>query len=156
MLLTTGAYFEDFQEGLEIVTPARTITETDVVAFAGLSGDYHPLHTDDVYAASGPYGKRIAHGLLGLGVTSGLVFRLGVLEKSVLAFRGLECTFKRPICVGDTVHAQLKVLGTRAMPRIDGGLVELRVRLYNQEHHLVQTGRWKVLIKNSPVSGEKS
>ncbi len=143
-----SAYFEDMQVGFEIETPARTITEADIIAFAGLSGDYNPLHTDATFAARGPFGQRIAHGLLGLAITSGLAARLGILEKSVLAFRELSCKFKKPIFIGDTVHAHLKVIEARPMPRIGGGLVSLEVKLYNQHDQVVQSSVWSVLLRS--------
>jgi acyl dehydratase len=148
MMQMRHAYFEDFQVGQEVRTPGRTVTEADIVAFAGLSGDYSPLHTDAVYAASGPFGQRIAHGLLGLAATSGLITRLGLFEGTVLAFRGLTCTFRQPLFVGDTVCACVKVVRTRAMGGAGGGLVELDVKLYNQDDKVVQSGTWKVVMRS--------
>ena len=142
--------------GLEIKTPARTITEADVVAFAGLSGDYNPLHTDVVYAANGPFGQRIAHGLLGVAITSGLAARLGILERSVIAFRELSCKFRKPIFIGDTVYARLKVVETKPMPRIGGGLVRLQVTLHNQHDQIVQSGTWSVLLHSRDQSSESA
>jgi acyl dehydratase len=143
-----GACFEDFEVGQELLTSGRTITEADIVAFAGISGDYNALHTDKVYASSGPYGQRIAHGLLGLAVTSGLASRLGILEKSVLAFRELTCKFRKPIFIDDTIHARVKVIETKAMPRIGGGLVRLEVKSYNQHAEIVLTGVWAILLQS--------
>jgi acyl dehydratase len=147
MMSTRTSYFEDFQVGQEVKTPARTITEADIVVFAGLSGDYNSLHTDSVFAAQGPYGKRIAQGLLGLSVTSGLIARLGILEEAVLAFREVKWKFKKPVFVGDTVFARVKVVGTKLVRRFGGGLVELAIRLYNQHQQIVQIGTWKVLLR---------
>jgi acyl dehydratase len=141
-------YFEDFWVGQEVETPARTITETDLVVFAGLSGDYNALHTDAAYAAQGPYGERIAQGLLSLSVTSGLIARLGILEGSVLAFRELAWKFKRPVLIGDTISARVKVVGTKLVRQFGGGLVKLAIRLYNQHQQVVQTGTWKVLLRS--------
>ena len=140
-------YFEDLEPGQEIETPARTITEADISAFAGLSGDYHALHTDAVTACEGPYGRRIAHGLLSLSVASGLVARLGLFEQSMIALRELRCKFRRPVYAGDTVHAIVRVRSTRALKRSGGGLVELEVRMHNQDAELVHTGTWKVVMR---------
>jgi len=140
-------YFEDLEPGQEITTASRTITEADIVAFAGLSGDYHALHTDEVAASDGPYGRRIAHGLLSLSIASGLVARLGLFEESIVAFRELSCKFRRPVFVGDTVHTVVRVHSTKALERLAGGLAELRVRMYNQENELVHSGVWKVVMR---------
>ncbi|MBX5492329.1 MAG: dehydratase, partial [Chloroflexi bacterium] len=85
-----GMYFEDFHIGQEFVTARRTITEHDVMTFAGLSGDFNPLHTDALYAATTPYGERIAHGLLTLAITSGLINQLGLMAGTTIALLGYE------------------------------------------------------------------
>ncbi len=139
--------FEDLEEGQTFTTVARTITEADIAMFAGLSGDYNPLHTDAVHAADGPYGRRIAHGLLSLAVATGLVSRLGWFERSVLAFRELRCKFRRPVYAGDTIHVVLKGARTRALPRAGGGLVELDVRLFNQQEEVVLSSVWSALVR---------
>lgn len=143
---TRDLYFEDLEPGQEVETVGRTITEADLITFAGLSGDYNPLHTDAVYAEHGAYGQRIAHGLLGLAVASGLVARLGLFERSIIAFRELTFKFRRPVFIGDTIHAVVCVNSTKALPRIGGGMVELEVRVYNQEDEVVHSGTWKVLV----------
>lgn len=141
-------YFEDLEPGQEVQTVGRTITEADLVTFAGLSGDHNPLHTDAVYAEKGPYGQRIAHGLLGLAVASGLVARLGLFERSIIAFRELTFKFRKPVFVGDTIRAVVHVDSTKALPRVGGGIVELEVRVYNQEDEMVHSGTWKVLVRS--------
>ena len=146
-----SAYYTDFQVGQEMKTAGRTITEADVVTFAGFSGDYNPLHTDAVYASSGPYGRRIAHGLLGLAIASGLAARLGILEESALALREVTCKFRGPVFIGDTVHARMKVVGTKPMRRVGGGLVQVEVKLCNQRDEVVQTGTWTMLVKSRDV-----
>lgn len=146
--LPRNAYFEDLQVGYELNTQGRTISEADIVNFAGLSGDYHPMHTDEVFAAQQQFGRRVAHGLLGLAVTSGLAMRIGVLSESLIAFRELACKFSKPIYIGDTVHARLVVARVEAMPRIGGGRVEFEVRLYNQHDEVVQSGTWTALVRS--------
>ena len=147
MLSVKTACFEDLQVGQEFSTPGRTITEADIVAFAGLSGDYNPLHIDEVYAAKSPFGQRIAQGLLSLSVTSGLIARLGFFEGAVLAFRGLTCKFTKPVFIGDTVHARIRVSGAKLLREAKSGLVELAIKLYNQHEQVVQSGTWKVLMR---------
>ena len=156
MLHLRRAYLEDFEVGQEIRTPQRTVTEADVVGFAGLSGDYNPLHTDEISAVEGPFGQRIAHGLLGLAVTSGLIARLGLFEGTLLAFRELTCKFRRPVYVGDTLGAQVKVIAVKAMPRMGGGVVEFGVRLYNQDDQVVQSGVWKVIVRSREAGAADS
>lgn len=142
-----GMYFEDFEVGHRMVSPGRTITESDVVLFAGLSGDYNQLHTDAEFAANTQFGRRIAHGLLGLSIASGLASRLGFIEGTAEAFMSLEWKFRRPIYIGDTIHVEVEVASTRAMPRAGGGIVDFNVHVVNQDGETVQKGQWRVLIK---------
>ncbi len=93
-----GLYFEEFTLGQEIDSPARTVTEADVMLFAGLSGDYNPLHTDVEYARDTPYGERIAHGLLGLSIASGLAARAGFIEGTTLAFTAWNGSSRHRFC----------------------------------------------------------
>ena len=150
--LSHSMYFQDFVVGQVLETPGRTITEADIVNFAGLSGDFHGLHTDEMYASQGPFGRRVAHGLLGLSITSGLAMGLGILQESVMAFRELTCKFSKPIFIGDTVHASMTVTKLKPMDRIGGGRVELEVKLYNQRDEVVQSGTWSVLVHCRPVA----
>ncbi len=145
-----GRYFEEFEVGEEIVSPGRTITETDIVTFAGLSGDYNPLHTDAEFAKGTMFGQRVAHGLLGLAIASGLGMRLGFIEGTAEAFRELTWKFSLPIFIGDTVHFRCRIGGKKPMPRLDGGLVTFNAALINQEGKTVQRGQWVVLVKNKP------
>ena len=101
---TRGKFFEDFSIGDEIISQGRTITETDVVNFAAFSGDWTQLHTDVEYARTNMFGERIAHGLLGLSVMTGLLAGLGLIEGTVIAFAGLDWKFKAPIKIGDTLY----------------------------------------------------
>jgi 3-hydroxybutyryl-CoA dehydratase len=146
-----GLCFEDFEAGQGITSQGRTITEADIVAFAALSGDWNPIHTDAVYAASQPLGQRVAHGLLGMSIASALAMRLGFLEETLLAFREIEqWKFSLPLLIGDTVHVHITILETRPVPRLRGGLVTLGIELLNQEERITQHGRWSVLVKSKP------
>ncbi len=142
-----GKYFEEFEIGQEIVSQGRTITESDIVNFAYLSGDWNPLHVDAEYARGSMFGERISHGLLGLAVTSGLLMSLGFGEGTVIAFMGLEWKFKAPIKIGDTVHAVAKVKQKKEMKAAGGGIVVLEGRLLNQRDEVTQQGEWTLLIK---------
>jgi acyl dehydratase len=144
-------YFEEFEVGQQIVTPARTITEADIQAFAGLSGDYNPIHTNAVFAEATPFGARIAHGLLILAVVSGLGDRTGFIEGTVIAFREIKnWKFSSPVFIGDTIHAVLEVEETKALPRLGGGGLEIIVRVFNQDEKLVMKGTWSVLVQSQP------
>jgi 3-hydroxybutyryl-CoA dehydratase len=143
-----GRYFEEFEVGQELVSAGRTVTEADVVAFAALSGDYNPLHTDEEFARSGPFGQRIAHGLLGLAIGSGLVSRLGFVDGTALAFRGLEWKFSQPILFGDTICVRVRVIETKPMRRVGGGLVVFEMALVNQRGEVTQKGTWQLLVKS--------
>src|SRR5690606_25366483 len=94
-----GLYFEDFAIGTRLRTAGRTITEADIVAFAGLSGDYNQIHTNAVYAAADTFGRRVAHGLLVQSIATGLAVQSGVIEGTVLAFRELDCKFSLPVYI---------------------------------------------------------
>ena len=119
-----------------------------MVAFAALSGDWNPIHTDAVFAAEHPFGQRVAHGLLVMSIATGLAVRLGFMEETVLAFRELgEWKFSLPVFFGDTVRVQATVVETKAMPRLGGGLVTLKVQILNQDDKVVQRGTWGVLVK---------
>lgn len=145
----TGLYFEEFEAGQSIDSAARTITEADVVGFAALSGDWNAIHTDAVYASKHFFGQRVAHGLLVMSIASGLAMRLGFLEDTVLAFREIEgWKFSQPVFIGDTVRMRATVTETKAMARLGGGEVSLKVEVINQEDKVVQRGTWSVLVKS--------
>ncbi len=146
-----GMYFEEFETGQKIITTPRTVTETDVVSFAGLSGDFNQIHTDAEYSKTTPFGQRIAHGLCVVSIISGLITRTGVMEGTVLAFREiLEWKFSKPVFFGDTVHGALEVLETKAVPRLGGGAVTIKIDVKNQKGEVVQTGKWSVLMLSKP------
>lgn len=144
----TGMYFEEFEVGQAITSPGRTITEADVVAFAALSGDWNAMHTDAEYSAQHPFGQRVAHGLLLVSIASGLIMRLGILEETALAFREIESwKFSLPVYLGDTIRVRATVTNTKAMRRLGGGLVSVKVEILKQDDKVVQRGTWGVLVK---------
>jgi 3-hydroxybutyryl-CoA dehydratase len=143
-----GYYFEEFEEGVELVTPARTITETDIQLFAGLTGDYNQLHTDVEFCKDTIFGQPVAHGLLGLSIASGLGTRLGFIEGTAVALREMTWKFTGPIFIGDTIHLKVKVAHKKAMPRLGMGMVTFDVVLVNQKDETVQKGQWKALIQS--------
>jgi acyl dehydratase len=148
---TRGMYFEEFEVGRRIISPGRTITEADVVNFAGLSGDYNSIHTDVVYAEQTPFGKRVAHGLLGMSIASGLADRTGMIEGTALAFREIkEWKFSRPLYIGDTIHIEIELEESKPIPRLGGGSLVFGVKVKNQDDQTVMKGRWTVLVQSKP------
>ncbi len=147
-----GMYFEEFQLGQRIITAGRTITEADIINFAGISGDFNQMHVDEDYSKDSAFGQRVAHGLLVLSVISGLAVQTGVMEGTVLAFREVsEWKFAKPIFIGDTVHAELVVKEVKEIRRIGGGSVTIEIGVNNQHGDVVMKGVWVVLIKARPV-----
>lgn len=142
-----GLWFEDFEIGAEATTAARTLTQEDVVAFAELSGDHNPLHLDEAYAARGPFGRRVAHGLLGLAAASGLMEQSGLTAGTLVAFLGLEWSFRRPILPGESVRVRMRVAQKRATRDPAQGLVKLQLALLTDRDETAQEGSFTVLVR---------
>ena len=142
--IVRSLYFEDFHVGQKFVTKARTITETDIINFAGVSWDHNQLHTDAEYAAGTPFGKRIAHGLLGVVAHAGLSYQL--TEESILALLELNWKFHLPICIGDTIHVEQKVKDLRESATGDRGILTFEKEVKNQDDKVVQTGTTTILL----------
>jgi acyl dehydratase len=140
-------YFEDIRVGDEYVSPGRTVTEADIVAFAGLSGDYNILHTDAEYMRTSIFGERIAHGLLGLALQSGLGTRAMARPFATLAFLGLRWRFKAPIKIGDTIKVRLKVTDKRETSKPDRGIVAVQRSVLNQRGEVVQEGDTDIMVE---------
>jgi acyl dehydratase len=140
-------YFEEFEPGQKIISVGRTVTESDIVNFAGLSGDYTQIHTDVEYSKTTPIGKRVAHGLLVMAIASGLAAQTGVLEGTVLVFREItHWKFVKPVFIGDTIHVELIVKSVKEIRRIGGGSVEITLGVQNQDNETVMKGEWVVLM----------
>lgn len=138
-------YFEDFSVNEVRTTSGRTVTEADVVLFAGLTGDYNPIHTDAQYAATTPFKGRIAHGLLVLSFAAGLVNRLGFTEGSVIAFIGLKWKYIKEVKINDTIYAKIKTLRKKIADE-KSGLIVFEVSILNHRDEVVQKGDWTVLL----------
>jgi acyl dehydratase len=147
-----GLYFEEFEVGMTIITAGRTITESDIVMFAGLSGDFNQIHTDAEYSRSSLAGQRVAHGLLILSIASGLAVRTGFMEGTVQLFREVvEWKFIKPVFIGDTIHVAVTVLETKDLRRMGSGLVTLEVDVRNQREDSVMKGIWRILVAPRPT-----
>jgi acyl dehydratase len=136
------APFEALETGMEFTTRGRTVTEADVVSFAALTGDWHPQHADAEWAASSPFGERIAHGLLVVSLAAGLVpFDPG----RVMALRQVSgATFKRPVRFGDTLHVEGRIAELDSATD-DAGLVTFAWNVVNQDGRVVCRARVDVL-----------
>lgn len=146
-----GLYFEEFSVGQKIASVGRTVTEGDIMTFAGLTGDYNQIHTDAAFAATTQFGQRIAHGLLGLSIAVGLLMRTGVLEGTVLAFREIvEWKFVKPVFIGDTLRVEMEVKELKAMPRIGGGQALVALDVKNQKDETLMRGTLAVLVASKP------
>ena len=142
-------FFDDIQVGEEYESPGRTVTETDIVIFAGLSGDYNILHTDAEFMKSSIFGERIAHGLLGLAIQAGL-FTRATQPYATLAFAGLRWKIKGPIKIGDTIKVRMKVTGKRETSKPDRGIVTVQRHVVNQRGEVVQEGDTELMIERRP------
>jgi len=140
-------YYEDFIVGVEHISRGRTITESDVVNFAGLSGDFVELHTNEEFARQSPFGKRIAHGLLTLSISSGLMVQMNLVTDTVLAFYGIDkLRFVKPVFIGDTVHVRKNVVDAIAKST-EMGVVTFETTVLNQNGEAVLVYRDKLAIK---------
>ena len=138
-LATLDLPFNELAVGDTIASRGRTVTEADVVAYAALSGDWTPLHTDAVAAAAGPFGERIAHGGLTFSISTGLEFSLLGVAENVIAFYGMDrVRFVKPVFIGDTVHLRAEIIALE--PKDEGrGIVTVRQEIVNQDGDLVAT-----------------
>jgi acyl dehydratase len=139
-------YFDDVEIGQEWESPARTITETDIVNFAGLSGDFNAIHMDHEFAKTTLFRRPIAHGLLGMAILSGLAIHSPAMR--TMAFREIkDWHFKEPVFVGDTVHVKTRVLEKEPRARGRRGYITWRRQLINQSGKVVQEGVSVTLVE---------
>ena len=143
--------FEELEEGARFRTRGRTITESDIVAFAAQTGDWHPQHTDATWAATSRFGERIAHGMLVLSYAVGLV---PFDPDRVIALRRLgDAVFKRPVHVGDTIHARATIDSLNPAGD-DAGLVTIALRVMNQHDQVVVRARVEVVWRRAAAPVE--
>lgn len=142
-----GLYFEEFEVGQTFKTRARTVTEADIVNFAGLSWDTNPLHTDAEFAGQTIFGARIAHGMLGLVISTGLSQSLGILDDTIVAFLELNWKFLAPVKIGDTLHVEQTIIEKRVTGKPDRWIIKIESRLINQRGEKVQEGTRTIMVK---------
>ena len=141
-----GLFFEDFVVGRRFETGARVVTQADVEAFADVSGDRNPLHLDEEYAAKSVFGRRVAHGVLGLGVATGLLNERGLTRGTLVALLGVAWDFVEPLYPGMEVRAELVVASVRETRRADRGLVVLDTELVGGGG-AIQRGQLRLLVR---------
>lgn len=147
MIPSRGLTYEQFNPGDQFTSPARTVTESDVVAFAGLSGDFNPLHTDATFAATTPFGERIAHGMLVAAMSTGMANWTGVFEGTTLALMEQVLRYKGAVKFGDTIHLRLTVAEKRETSKPDRGIVNFDAEVINQHGAVVIEGQWTLMMK---------
>jgi len=148
----TGMYWEEWEVGAEFESSGRTVTETDIVTFAGLSGDYNSLHIDEEFCKKTQFGTRIAHGPLVYAIAAGLLFQLHLYDDTLIAFLGFDSLkFTNPVKAGDTIRARIKVLEKRETSKSDRGVMKRQLQVVNQRGEVVQEGVQAFLLKRKPV-----
>ena len=134
-----GMYFEDFAEGMTLRTPARTITSTDIVNFACLTGDFNEVHTNYEYAKSTPFGEVIAHGPLIYGIAGGLQYASGINDGTLLALLGIDkWRMKGPVKHGDTIYLEQTVIEKKPTSKPERGIIVFKREIKNQRDEVVQ------------------
>src|SRR5215510_4979088 len=149
-----GYTYTDLYVGMSFRSPGRTITEADIVAFAGLTGDYSELHTSEVYARASQFGRRVAHGMLGLAFAHGLMWpRTGELRETAVAFLGIsDWKFVGPIFVGDTIFVDYRIAELRdSKSKPTQAIATFDVEVVNQDGEVVQRGRKALLVSKEPL-----
>ncbi|MEX2704229.1 MAG: MaoC family dehydratase [Candidatus Freyrarchaeum guaymaensis] len=145
-----GMTFPEFKVGDKLVSPSITVTESHISLFAGLSGDFNPLHTNEEFAQKLPFKGRIAHGMLTISMQSGFLGML--LAGTAIAFLEAEYKFRAPVKINDTIHTELEVAETKPVQKYDGGIVKFNMQIKNQRNETVVEGYATVMISNKRPS----
>jgi acyl dehydratase len=151
-LLTTegawmGLYLEEFTLNRPLTTRGRTVSEADIVTFAGISGDWNPLHVDEEFSKTAGYGGRIAHGPMSMSMAIGLMAQQNLIDGTALGLLGLQWDFKGPVRIGDTIHAVVTPVEKRPTQKPGRGIIALRFEVKNQHGALIQEGTATLLMK---------
>lgn len=144
-----GNFFDDIQVGDERLTPRVTVTEGHILAYAGVAGDFSPVHMDDVYAKTTHFGGRIAHGLMGLSLTDGLKVQSAFFKDGVAL--GWTWNFKGAIRIGDTLQVRFRIAEARpSRSRPEMGILVIAIQLINQRDEVVQEGEHRLMVPRDP------
>lgn len=147
-----GLYFEDFEVGQEFRTPARTVTSTDIVNFACLSGDFNDVHANWEYCKTTPFGEPIAHGPLVYAIAGGLQYASGINDGTLLALLEVDkWRLLAPVKHGDTIHMESTVIEKKATSKPDRGVIKFKRRLVNQNGAAVQEMETTIMYRRRPA-----
>lgn len=153
-----GLYFEDFEIGKALRTRGRTVGECDITTYAGLIGDWTPIHMDQHFARSTPFGTRVAHGTLTLSIAVGLMAQLNLFDGTVIGLLNMSWSFQQPVRIGDTLYAVITAVDKRVTSKPDRGIVKLDIRVTNQSDATVCCGVHDVMMMlraaPPPISGD--
>lgn len=145
-----GLHYEDFEPGTSYFSASRTITEADVVNFAGLSGDFNPLHTDQTFAERTVARQRIAHGMLSMAVATGLANQTGIFEGTTVALMQQTIQYKGMVKFGDTIHIVITVKERKETKHRSRGVVVFDVPILNQRGETVVQAEWMLMMSRRP------
>lgn len=145
--MITGLYFEEFETGAKYVSQGRTVTEADVVAFAGVSGDFNPLHTDARFAEGTPFGERIAHGMLTVAMSTGMSNWTGIFAGTTIALLEQNIKYTGAVKIGDTVHLEMEVTEKKETSKPDRGIINIAARMLNDGEQVVVDMKWTLMMK---------
>lgn len=143
-----GKYYSDFDLGEKIFTAQRTVTEADVVNFAGVSGDYNPLHTNEELMKNSPFKTRIAHGVLTLAIATGLINQAGIFEGTTIAVLEMVTKYTGAVKFGDTIYATLEVEDKKEKRKPEKGIIKFKINVLNQRDEKVLDGTWTIMLKD--------
>ncbi len=155
MVINRGLTFDEFEIGDRYSSQGRTVTEADVVAFAGLSGDFNPLHTDEEFGKTTQFGGRIVHGMLVVAMATGMSNWTGVFEGTTIALLEQVIRYKSPIKFGDTIHLELEVIDKKETSKPDRGVVRFAARIVNQRDEVVVPMEWTLLMSRKVGESER-
>lgn len=142
-----GLTYEEFELGAVYESQARTVTEADIATFAGLSGDFNPLHTDAEFAKTTPFGGRIAHGMLTVAMSTGMSNWTGIFAGTTIALLEQNIKYKAPVMPGDTIHLEMTVTEKSETSKPDRGIVTVDAKVLNQDSKVVVDMVWVHLMK---------
>jgi acyl dehydratase len=145
--MARGYYYDDFEIGAVLESQARTVTEADVVSFAGLSGDFNPLHTNAEFGKTTPFGERIAHGVLVVAMATGMANWMGHFEGTTIALVEQTIRYRGAVKFGDTIRLVMEVIEKKETSKPDRGLVNIAARVLNQRDEVVVDGEWLHLMR---------
>jgi acyl dehydratase len=142
-----GKTYGEFTVGAKDKSPAITITDSHIILFASLSGDYNPLHIDEEFAKKSPFKTRIAHGLLSVSVLSGYLGQ--ILSGTAIAFLGAHYKFTAPVKIGDTIHTESEIVKKKDVAKYNGGVVTIKMLVKNQKGEVCVDGEASAMVSNT-------